>query len=89
MLEILESPVPNFYDASCLIHKPRPRCRLILGLVAKYGRFSHKELTRVRGQSLWPARRLARYVQANATLRNEMSPKLSAPSATGLPPRRR
>jgi len=37
MLEILESPVANFYDASCLIHKPR--CRLILGLVAKYGRF--------------------------------------------------
>ena len=30
-----------------------------------------------------------RYVQANATLRSEMSPKLSAPSATGLPPSRR
>jgi hypothetical protein len=33
--------------------------------------------------------RLTRYDQANATLRNEMSPKLSAPSATGLPPSRR
>jgi hypothetical protein len=51
------------------------------------GQRHHRE--RDIGQGFAVNASLTRQGKANATLRSDTSPKLSAPSATGLPPRRR